>query len=401
MKLRLIKKPKVLIVGGAIVITLWFSQSFLSTTVYQQPVNEDRVEINKREKKEVVIESGDTFATIMEETGVPHEESQGILAASHKVYDLTKIQAGKVMHLFFVENVLAAVDYDLNDDMKIVVEKNGDGFEAREDPIIYDIEQNIAEAVITSSLFADGAQAGLSDVTLLELAEIFAWDIDFSTDIREEDSFKIVYEKRFLDGEEASPGKILATRFENQGVEYQAFYYQDTGGEEGYYTLAGDSMSRQFLKSPINFGYVSSGFSYSRVNPVTKQVTPHRAIDYAAPSGTPVIATADGNVTVAGSKGGLGITVELEHGQYMSQYAHLSKIASKVERGGSVSQGEVIGYVGSTGISTGPHLQYALHENGTPVNPLTAELPPGKSLEESERRQFIERISTLQRQISD
>ena len=402
MRLSLNKTLKIWVPIGILVvlIALWGVQSNLGTTTYQQSSDQEQAKSDDKEKIEIVIEPGDTFATIMESADVPYEETEAILVSAKDVYDLTKLHAGKLIHLFFAEEALAAVDYDLNDEMKIVVEKNESGFEAREEPIVYDIKQTTAEATITSSLFANGAEVGLSDTTLLALADIFAWDIDFSTDIREGDSFKIVYEKRFLDGEEAGQGNILAARFENQEVEYQAFYYRDTSGKEGYYTSDGASLSRQFLKSPINFGYVSSGFSYSRVNPVTKQVTPHRAIDYAAPQGVPVIATADGTVTFAGRNGAYGIYVEVAHeGGYVTEYAHLSRIKDGVEKGATITQDDVVGYVGSTGISTGPHLQYALRKDGTPINPLTADLPPGKPLDASEREQFLTSIVEWRQQI--
>lgn len=402
--MRLFLKKKGLGILGIVVLAILFvgGQSMFGTTQYnqQESLNTTRLP-DALNQKEIVIEPGDTFATVMESQGVPYEDTEGILVASKDIYDLTKIQVGKIIHLFFAEEALAAVDYDLNDEMKVVVEKKEVGFEAREEPIVYDITQVVAQGTITSSLFADGAEAGLSDVTMLELADIFGWDIDFSTDIRKNDSFKLVYEKRFLNGEEASPGKILAARFENQGEAYEAYYYQSTDGKEGYYNTRGESLARQFLKSPINFGYVSSGFSYSRVNPVTKQVTPHRAIDYAAPQGTPVVAIADGEVTLAGSKGGLGITIEVEHGQYKSQYAHLSKIKSDVKRGATVYQGDVIGYVGSTGISTGPHLQYAFFKDGAPINPLTAELPLGEPLGGSEQDRFVDATRELRQQINN
>ena len=341
------------------------------------------------EVQEIEIQPGDTFSTIMEEVDVTAEDQDSILVAVQDVYDFTKLQAGKLMHVVFAQDALASIDYDLNDDKKIVVENIDGTFVAKEEAIEYDVTEVTKSATIESSLFVDGGAVGLSDKTLVELAEIFQWDIDFSTDIREGDSFSLVYEERKTqDGESARPGKIIAAQFENQGVVYDAYYYETEDEVAGYYASNGESVERQFLSSPISIGYISSGFSYSRVNPVTRQVTPHRAIDYAAPQGTPVVAIADGEVTVAGSEGGLGITVEIEHGQYKSQYAHLSKIASGINRGATVSQGKVIGYVGSTGISTGPHLQYAFYKDGTPINPLKADLPVGESLAETELDNF-------------
>ena len=397
-----VKASRLLIVGIVILTVLivgWQNLTRIETYISLTTQGEQSKVLEDIEKIEIVIEPGDTFATIMKSAGVPHNETEAVLASAKDVYDLTKLHSGKLLHLFFAEEALAAVDYDINDEVKIVVEKDIDGFEAREESIVYDINQVTAEAVITSSLFVDGAEEGLSDVTLLALADMFAWDIDFLTDIREGDSFKILYEKRFLDGEDAGPGNILAARFENQGVTRSAFYYKSLLGEEGYYDLQGRSLSRQFLKSPLDYSYISSGFSYKRVNPVTKQLTPHRAIDYAADTGTPVIATADGRVVAARTKGGLGVTVEIRHGSYLTQYAHLSRIAKGIEDGVNVVQGDVIGYVGSTGISTGPHLQYAMFENTVPINPLVTELPSGESLKKSDLEQFLSRVSELQENI--
>ncbi|MFZ2523197.1 MAG: peptidoglycan DD-metalloendopeptidase family protein, partial [Minisyncoccia bacterium] len=232
--------------------------------------------------------------------------------------------------------------------------------------------------------FLTAQEAGIEDKATLELANIFSSDIDFATDIKEGDSFSLVYEKRTLDGKPAGAGKVLGAKFTNEGKTYTAFLYNDK-----FYTEDGESLARQFLKSPLNYVQISSGYSYSRENPVTKQVTAHRAIDYAANTGTPVIATADGKVTTAGSKGGLGITVELKHGNYLTQYAHLSRIANGIKNGVSVSQGDTIGYVGSTGISTGPHLQYAMFKSGVAINPLTSEFKREGSLPDSEKESFI------------
>lgn len=355
------------------------------------------------EVKEIEIQPGDTFSTIMEDIDVTSAEQTSILTAVQDVYDFTKLQAGKLMHVVFAQDALASIHYDLSDDTKIVIEKQKDTFVAKEEMVEFDITETVRSATIESSLFYDGAEAGLSDKTLVELAELFQWDIDFVTDIQVGDSFTVLYEERkSKDGENASAGKILAAQFTNQGETYDAYYFERADDKSGYYSANGESVERQFLSSAISVGYISSGFSYSRVNPVTKKVTPHRAIDYAAPQGTPVVAIADGEVSVSGSKGGLGITVEIEHGQYLSQYAHLSKIATGIKRGVNVSQGEIIGYVGSTGISTGPHLQYAFFKDGDPINPLEADLPIGEALVESDMNDFVairdQRMSQLELQ---
>ncbi len=329
------------------------------------------------------VQPGDTFVDVMAQMGVPYKEALLIMSYSKDVFDFTKIQADKVIKLVFVNEALAAVEYPLNSDEVIHVKDRGGVFQATKEDIPYAIEVVSAKGTITDSLFETAQAVGVEDKITLKLADIFSSDIDFATDIQEGDSFSLVYEKRSLDGEDAGSGRMLAAKFTNNGNTYTAFRYNDN-----FYNEEGRSMSRQFLKSPLNYSRISSGFTYSRKHPVTKQVKPHRAIDYAARTGTPVIATADGKVVTAGSKGGLGITVELKHGNYLTQYGHLSKIAKGVKNGIEVSQGDVIGYVGSTGVSTGPHLQYTMYQNGNPINPLTTDFPRTGSLLDSEKKSF-------------
>lgn len=350
-------------------------------------------DLPKGDVREYQIQSGDTFAEVMTEQGVPYSDALAILESAKGVFDFTTVGAGKVLKLVFVNEAFAAMEYPLNSESVVHVKKEANIFATTKEDIKYQITEGVAEGTITDSLFLAAKNAGIEDKVTLEIADIFSSDIDFATDIVEGDSFAVVYEKRMLDGKEAGAGKVMAAQFTNGGTTYTAYRYNDK-----FYDADGNSVTRLFLKSPLNYARISSGFSYQRTNPVTKQVTPHRAIDYAADSGTPVIATADGTVITAGSKGGLGITVEVKSGSYMTQYAHLSKIAKDVERGATVTQGDVIGYVGSTGISTGPHLQYAMFNNGNPVNPLTTDFPRGEPVSQSEKESFTlekEKLSKL------
>jgi murein DD-endopeptidase MepM/ murein hydrolase activator NlpD len=335
------------------------------------------------EVKEYQVQSGDTFAGVMTNMGVPYEEVISMMSYSKDIFDLTKINSGKLLKLVFVNEAFAAMEYPLNSDTVLHVKKENDSFQITKEDIQYIIEIVSAKGVIMDSLFLAAGEVGVEDKIILELADIFSSDIDFATDIQKDDSFSLVYEKRTLDGKLAPSGKILAAKFTNNGTTYTAFRYNDK-----FYNEEGESLARQFLKSPLNYARISSGFTYNRKHPITKQITPHRAIDYAASNGTPVIATADGKVSTAGSKGGLGITVELKHGNYLTQYAHLSKIAKGVKNGVEVKQGDVIGYVGSTGRSTGPHLQYAMYENSKPINPLTTNFPRGEPLSDSEKNSY-------------
>lgn len=335
------------------------------------------------EVREYEVKSGDTFADVMGAMGVPHDEALIIMNSSKTVFDFTKINAGKLLKFVFVNQAFAAMEYPLNSDTVIHVKKQDDSFEATEENIPYDIQVVTVNGIITDSLFLAAQEAGVEDKVTLKLADMFSGDIDFTTDIEHGDSFSIVYEKRTRDGKPAGAGKVLAAKFINSGKTYNAFRYGDK-----FYNDNAELLTRQFLRSPLKYANISSGFSYKRTNPVTKQVTPHRAIDYAASEGTPVIATADGVVTIAGSKGGLGITVELKHGNYLTQYAHLSGIAKDIRPGSEVSQGDVVGYVGSTGISTGPHLQYAMFINNSPINPLETNFSRSSSAADFDKETF-------------
>lgn len=367
------------------------SGKILTKEPTQDATAQQSASAEQKEVAEYEIKPGDTFANILGSFKVPYDQALAIMSSSKEAFDFTKIQAGRVIKLVFINEAFASVEYPLTSETVVIVVKDQDTFKATTQPIPYQLQSVAANGTITDSLFVAAQKAGIEDKVTLEIADIFSSDVDFATDIREGDSFAVVYEKRSLDGKDAGAGKVMAARFTNGGTTYTAYRYNDK-----FYDADGNSVARQFLKSPLNYARISSGYSYQRTNPVTKQVTPHRAIDYAADSGTPVIATADGKVTTAGSKGGLGITVELKHGGYMTQYAHLSKIAKGVKNGADITQGDVIGYVGSTGISTGPHLQYAMFENGNPINPLTADFPRGDSVIASEKENFNKTKNKLQ-----
>ncbi len=373
-----------LVIGGILIATVPFIGSKISTDQSKEEVSaQQTTKADQKKVSEYKIQSGDTFTSILGSFQIPYDQALAILNSSKEAFDFTKIQAGRVIKLVFINEAFASVEYPLTSETVVIVVKEKDTFKASTKPIQYQIQNVTADGTITDSLFLAAQNAGIEDKVTMEIADIFSSDIDFATDIRNGDSFSIVYEKRSLDGKDAGAGKVLAAKFTNSGTTHTAFRYNDK-----FYDGDGKSITRQFLKSPLNYARISSGYSYKRTNPVTKQVTPHRAIDYAADAGTPVIATAGGKVVTAGLKGGLGITVEMKHGNYMTQYAHLSGIAKGVKKGLDVVQGDVIGYVGSTGISTGPHLQYAIFEDGNAINPLTIDFPRGETINDSDMTAF-------------
>lgn len=243
---------------------------------------------------------------------------------------------------------------------------------------------------IERSLFEAGQEAGLSDPLILRLAEIFGWDIDFALDVQVGDSFGVVYEEKYWLGRKISEGPILAAEFSNRDRLYRAIGFRGVDGRISYYTPNGRNLKRTFLRTPVKFSRVSSRFSHSRYHPVLKLWRAHTGVDYAAPEGTPVRATAGGRVTSVGWNGGYGNTVVISHGGFYSTlYAHLSRYRPGLQEGRRVKQGEVIGYVGKTGLATGPHLHYEFQVKGQHKNPLTFDFPNGEPVPPDIREDFL------------
>jgi len=233
-----------------------------------------------------------------------------------------------------------------------------------------------AQTTIDSSLYIDGRKAGLSANLIEQLTNIFAWDIDFASNLHKGDQFTVLYEKQIVDGVTTGNDEIVAAEFINQGKTYRAVRYKDKKGHVSYYSPEGKGMRKAFLSTPVDFARISSHFDAHRKHPVLNRIRAHKGVDYAARTGTPVKSTGDGEVIFSGRKGGYGQVVIIKHSEhYESLYAHLSKFKKGIFTGSHVKQGEVIGYVGQTGLATGPHLHYEFHVDGTYRNPLTVALP--------------------------
>ena len=258
----------------------------------------------------------------------------------------------------------------------------------------------MATAEIGSSLFAAADAAGLPDLVTLQLADVFGGDIDFFLDLRRGDRFSVVYEMRYVDGEAISAGRIIAAEFENRGRTLRAYLWRSDDGTENYYAEDGSPLRKAFLRSPVELSRVTSGFTMARFNPVLLTWRAHKGVDYAAPMGTPVRATADARVSFAGTQNGYGNVIELQHrGAFSTLYAHLSALAPQVKQGARVMQGDVIGYVGQTGWATGPHLHYEFRVDGEQHNPLTVALPNGEPLPETQRTAFAQTIVSATAQL--
>jgi len=263
-----------------------------------------------------------------------------------------------------------------------------------------ELRQAYAAGTIEDSLFQSAQRAGLSDNLTMELAAIFGWDIDFALDIREGDHFAVVYEDKYLNGNKIGTGDIIAAEFTNRGTTYRAIRYTDASGHTDYYSPDGHSLRRAFLRTPVKFTRISSRFSLHRMHPILNRIRAHKGVDYAAPIGTPIRAAGDGKIIFRGRKGGYGRVIIIRHGShYSTLYGHMSAFNSKVRLGSHVRQGQVIGYVGMSGLATGPHLHYEFRVNGVHRNPLTVKLPQAKPIEARYRDDFLRHAAPLVAQL--
>lgn len=350
----------------------------------------------------VEIEAGDTFGVVANRAGLSSTEANTIYSATKDIYDLAKIKAGSFLELFygFSDGELKKIIYkiDTENELVILVLPN-EKFEAELRAIEYETKVVTREAEINNSLYVSALEVGMDERAVIALAEAFQWSIDFAMDPRVGDTFRVIYEERYLEGDYVRPGRILAARYVNNGKPYELYYFEESEDNKGYFDEDGNSVQKMFLKAPVAFKYISSGFTTGlRYVEAFNVSTGHRAIDYAAPSGTPIRSVGDGSVTFAGWNGSYGYMVSVRHnGTYSTNYAHMSKMA--VKRGDRVKQGQVIGYVGSTGFSTGPHLHYEMVRNGVKINPLAEVLPPGQAIREENKERFLQEIANWQNEL--
>jgi murein DD-endopeptidase MepM/ murein hydrolase activator NlpD len=325
------------------------------------------------------FESRQTVTDTLTEHGLSFELTNQIVECARPLYDLAKVRAGQAYGICFTpEGDFRDFRYAIDDERYLTV-YNSVG-QNRLVPVIknfpYEIRVARVTAVIDDSLFSSVLGIGEMDQLALDLADIFGSDIDFYTDIQKGDSFKALVEKKYLDGRFTKYGAILAAEFTNNQKVFAGYRFQDEKGKPAYYAADGKSLKRSFLKSPLKFARITSRFSRARMHPILKVVRPHLGVDYAAGIGTPVQAVGAGVVTIAGLRGGNGKMIRIRHsGGFETMYLHLSKIAVKV--GARVTQGQVIGNVGSTGLSTGPHLDFRVYKHGKAINPLKVIFPPG------------------------
>jgi len=351
------------------------------------------------EWESVTVRQGQTLDAIFRQQGFPISLLQEIILLNGETRGLTRIRPGDIFEFQSgTDGGFRQMRYAVDDNRYLVVRLEGETLSADIQP--RDVFAEIAEAggIIDSSLFTAGKLAGLSDAMVMNLAGIFGWDIDFVLDIRKGDRFVVIYEKLYRDGEFLRDGRILAATFINQGERFQAVYFED-GDQAGYYAPDGRNMRKAFLRAPLNFAYISSNFNPKRMHPVLKRVRPHNGIDYFAPRGTPVYAAGDGTVVRSGYSAANGNHVFIKHANGIeTKYLHFSKAA--VKTGQKVKQGQTIGYVGSTGLATGPHLHYEFVVNGVHRNPRTVPLPKSEPLQDADLSSFQQRAAPMLTQLS-
>ena len=330
------------------------------------------------ETVEYTFKAGDTFYEVFLDLGFPPQDIFQVIASSKPIYDVKRITPGSTVTLTIdpAHHTLNRLEYSFDDHHVLIVNKTEGGYSSSQEDILYDVTLRTITGTIRNNLFDDAIKAGGNPQLILNLADIFAWDVDFSTSLREHDSFKVLFEEIYKDGEYIKQGKVLAAEFVNRGNLFRAFRYEDSKGSIGYYDDRGRSLAREFLKSPLRYSRISSRFTKKRFHPILKTYRPHLGVDYAAPSGTPVEATSKGTIIYCGWKGDYGKCIKIRHNHlYTSFYGHLSRFAKGMKKGKRVKQGQVIGYVGTTGLSTGPHLDYRLQKRGNFINPLSFKSP--------------------------
>jgi len=349
------------------------------------------------------VRAGDNSVTALERLGFGNKTSLQIVHAAKSSYKLRNIHIG---HVFKRTDSSAGIDVDYNIDAQQRLHLHQDKGQSQWQASIQQRQilsrLRVASGSIDGSLFFSAEQAGIDQRTTMNLVDIFAWDIDFARDMRRGDSFRIVYEEHFDDEGTILESSILAAEFINQGKKFQSVRYQNAKGKVDYYTPSGKGMQKTYLKAPVKFSRISSRFSTRRKHPILGYTRAHRGVDYACPSGTPIHALGNGKIVFRGWKGGYGRFILIRHNNriHSTAYGHMRSFARGLKVGSRVKQGQIIGYVGMSGLATGPHLHFEFRSRGRAVNPLTIKLKhPSKPVARSQMARFKQQTAPLMQQL--
>lgn len=347
-----------------------------------------------------IVGSGDNLTSMFKKAGLTTRDVYNVTTSTEAAHSLSRLYPGQTLSFIIENSQLIKLRHIQSKLQQTLISKTAEGFIADTIERKPDTQQKFTAGTIQDSLFLAGEEAGLSNKKIMELASIFGWDVDFALDIRRGDSFNLIYEEKYLDGKHIGEGPIIAAQFINRGTKYTALRYTDSEGDSNYFTPEGYSMRKAFLRSPVGFARISSKFSLSRKHPVLNTIRAHRGVDYAARTGTPIKSAGDGKIIYRGKKGGFGNVVIIQHGSNITTlYAHMSNFKRGQKVGSRVQQGQVVGFVGKTGLASGPHLHYEFRVNGVHKNPLTVKLPKALPIAKAEHSTFKSTASALLAQL--
>lgn len=372
---------------------------FQSTSIEQiESGPEQVVEIPETPWVSVTAQPDDNLTWLFKQQKLSEKQLQNIVQLGKPVNALNDIRPGQKISFQINEaHELEGLKLSLPDASTLVIKKAAETYQVDVIPAKIHIKQTVASGVIKSSLYLDAKKLNIPDKVILQFSDVFGWKINFKKSLRKGDQFKVIYEVYDVNHQHKKRfGNIVAAEFIHSGTIYQAIRFEDKNGHAHYYTPTGQSLEPRFLRAPVKYHRISDGFNQTRKHPILHIVRRHLGVDLVAPKGTPIHASADGVVKYQGYHGGYGRMVILNHGAgYSTRYAHLSKYGGRIKKGKIVKRGDVIGYVGSSGLATGPHLHYEFRIHGEAKNPLKVDIPAAKSISRKNKAEFLATSQTL------
>lgn len=376
------------------------SAATLTLTLPPSSIPSPSLEAEGPAARELVVQAGDSLSRLFDREGLDRGDLHHIMLLPESQEGLRLLRPGDRITLTGSGSRVETLSRRLDESRVLEVWRRGEAWDAR--IVEEQIERRVAYAhgVLEDTLYDAAQAAGLSDGMTMRVAELFGWDVDFALDIRSGDEFTVIYEQLYRDGDYLRDGEIIAATFTNRGTTYDALRYTDPLGRTDYFDSGGDSVRKAFLRAPVDFRYISSGFNPSRLHPILGTRRPHRGVDYSAEAGSPIVAAGDGRIIFRGVKSGYGNCVIVQHGETRTTlYAHMSSFRRGQRTGQRVTQGTVIGYVGMTGLATAPHLHYEFRVDGVHRNPRTVPLPDATPVNPLYVEHFEEAATPLVRQL--
>ena len=373
-----------------------YSPEIITDTSFREQItlyeNQDEKIFTGKLSKKIKVDKNDTLIQILGSNEVENKYIKALIKTKGSE-KLANIKTGDFVEISFSENKIPKEIFVTRNGLKgVLAEFKDKTYTIKDYERTPEVLERFASVTIDESLYQSALEQGISDSVIMDLVFIFGWDIDFVFDIRSGDSFEVLYEEYFYKGEKIKNGDIVVARFKRGKKVFSAIrFFSSVTGTKEYFSTRGENIKKAFLKTPVEFSYISSHYNLKRKHPVLNKIRAHTGVDYAAPTGTPVRSTSSGTVSFIGNKGGYGKLIEIKHSEdYSTRYAHLSKFNPRLSNGSKVEQGETIGYVGQTGLATGPHLHYEFRVGGNHTNPLTVKLPDAKPISEVEKEEFFD-----------